>query len=1006
MKNPLFVIFFGRDTKVSTTMIKKEINIFKAVYAATPYNPEFIEATSHGFELMINPSLFWETLLVTLRGAIIKYSKRRKTNKNNAIIHLEKQISILDLKVSSGTASRNDIIHLSELNIDLVNLRNELLRGAYVRSRANWLEQGEKPNKYFLNLENKNRVNKNISEIKLANNDLITSQQGILLELKKFYSKLYQKPTTTLPNFEDPILFPKTITDTERNSIEQPITKLELDTALKNMKNNKSPGLDGFSPEFFKVFWPQLGNFFLDCINDCFLKNKLTESQTVGLITCIPKSGKARNLIKNWRPITLLNTTYKLISSCLTNRLRPLLCRIISKEQKGFLENRSIADCTRLMYDLIFECQLKEISGLILLIDFEKAFNSISWEYIRDCLHRLNFGENLLKWIKMFQENSKSRVTLNGHLSEPFNLQRGCRQGDPISPYLFIVCSEFLTLAINNNRNIEGITVLEKEHKGSQYADDTSLFLKANEKNLRNALQTLQWFYYKSGLKINESKTKVIRLGPIRETDRRFCRENNLDWVTSFTALGITYDVLNIENITNYNIGLKIDEIKKLMQAWTCRNITPIGRITVLKSLILSKIIHILQSLPSPSTETLNILDKMNYNFIWKGKRHEVSKQTLCLDREQGGLNMINLKEFDMSLKLTWLRKLLTQNPDWLEFALNYKIDKIIWTGTNYHESLKNVHNPFWNSVKLAFTAWYRVLNLNEQIDIEHQPIWGNNRIQMPLNHDLYNNNILFVKDLFTEQGLPRTKESLEHSIGKNIMFLTFHAICRSIPRQWKDHMLSETRISNLILPPLITLLTMDKKGTKNIRKAWKVGNKNIIPRGQEKWSQELDNSQMINWKKIHTLPKLCKMNARTLFFQYQIIHRSLITNRKLFQFGIKDTDVCDNCNATETIAHLLFECINTNNLLWLQRILNSTIYLDCTDVLLGNLRNEPVTNCIILITKHEIYKQKWNRTNLTLYKLKTIIKNHMDLECYLGKINGNPEKAVGKWASIYRHLQ
>ena len=292
---------------------------------------------------------------------------------------------------------------------------------------------------------------------------------------------------------------------------------------------------------------------------------------------------------------------------------------------------------------------------------------------------------------------------------------------------------------------------------------------------------------------------------------------------------------------------------------------------------------------------------------------------------------MINLKEFDMSLKITWLGKLHTQDSDWSEFASNYKINKIIWTGLNFHESLRNVHNPSWNSVRVPFTAWYKILNSNGQIDIEHQPIWGNNQIHMPVNYDLFNSNILFVKDLFTEQGLPRTKESLEQSISKNIMFLTFHAIWRSIQRQWKDHMLTETRNSNLILPLLITLLTLDKKGTKNIRKAWKMGNKDIIPRGQDKWSQELDNPQLINWAKIHTLSKLCKMNALTLYFQYQVIHKSLVTNRKLFQFGIRDNDICDNCNTTETISHLLIECTTTSNLwielrLWLQRTLNSTI--------------------------------------------------------------------------------
>ena len=863
-------------------------------------------------------------------------------------------------------------------------------------------------------MENKNRINKNINEIKLEDGSLINNQQEILHNLKDFYQKLYQKPRLpeNLAPDDDPLLLPKTLTPEEQESLDSPITKLELDTALKNMKNNKSPGLDGYSAEFFKSFWPQLGHFFLDCINQCFHENSLTNSQSQGLITCIPKTGKARNLIKNWRPISLLNTSYKLISSCLTNRLLPILCRLISNEQKGFLENRSIADCTRLMYDIIFECQTKEIDGLILLIDFEKAFDSLSWEYINESLVKLNFGVNFITWIKIFQKNSNSRLILNGHLSENFLLERGCRQGDPISPYLFIICSEFLTLAIKENVNIEGLTIHNKQHKASQYADDTSLFLKANERNLKHALETLQWFYYKSGLKINESKTKVIRIGPIRETDRRFCRENNLDWVSKFVALGIHYDVLNLEGITDCNINNKKDEMKNLMQSWICRNITPIGRIAVLKSLIISKIIHILQSLPSPNINTLKELDKLNYNFIWRNKRHEVSKTTLCLDQEHGGLNMFNLIEFDMSLKLTWLKKLYVQSPEWAEFALYYKIDRLIWTGSTYHNYLlKNTLNPFWRSVLLSFKKWYSTMDSMELIGAAFQPIWGNTSLNIPFINNLYTNNIIFLHDLFDAEGIPRTKESLEISIGKNIIFTTYQAIWRAMPKTWKDQLKNIPKDFNLVLPPILVWLLKDKKGTRNIRRVWSMKNSNNIPIGQQKWSLELNNPHQLNWKQIYLIPKKCNLNARIIYFQYQISHRSLITNKKLQQFGLRDNANCEMCNVPETIQHLLIDCPYAQGIWngisgWLNQTLNSTLYLNTNDILLGNSSNEIVTNCIILIVKHELYKRKWNKNNLTLTGLKRVIKNHMDLDCYLGTIHGRPQKAIGKWSSIYTYLQ
>ena len=252
----------------------------------------------------------------------------------------------------------------------MTEIRKQELEGTLIRSRAEWLDFGEKPSRYFLSLENKNRVNKNINKIKINDTKTIKNQDEILCELKDFYENLYKAKDTKTESNYSPDISPNKISNKDREALEQPISKEELDRALKNMKNNKSPGLDGYSPEFFKKFWPILGDFFLEAVNFNYNLGKLATSQTEGIITCLPKTGKERNLIKNWRPISLLNTTYKLISLCITNLLRPLLNSLISPEQKGFIEGRSIADCTRLMSDIIYECESKNMDGLILLVDF------------------------------------------------------------------------------------------------------------------------------------------------------------------------------------------------------------------------------------------------------------------------------------------------------------------------------------------------------------------------------------------------------------------------------------------------------------------------------------------------------------------------------------------------------------------------------------------------------------------------------------------------------------
>ena len=175
------------------TLIKKSINEIKRTYAATPYNPAYIDTTHKNINLTISSALFWETMLVTLRGTIIYYSKRRKKAKNNRMVNLEARIQELNTKVNTGNATNQDFTLLAELNSNLQELRQADLQGAYIRSRANLIEFGEKPSKLFLNLENRNRINKNITAIKVNQTTTIYNQKEIIICIKDFYSNLYKK---------------------------------------------------------------------------------------------------------------------------------------------------------------------------------------------------------------------------------------------------------------------------------------------------------------------------------------------------------------------------------------------------------------------------------------------------------------------------------------------------------------------------------------------------------------------------------------------------------------------------------------------------------------------------------------------------------------------------------------------------------------------------------------------------------------------------------------------
>ena len=252
------------------------------------------------------------------------------------------------------------------------------------------------------------------------------------------------------------------------------------------MKNVKTPRIDGFPAEFFKVFWGKIKHFMLRAFNCSFKHNCLSESLRTCVITCLPKGDKPREFLKNWRPLSMLSLAYKILSASLVNRMKAILTNLVS-ETRGFVPGRFIGDNTRLMYDVMYYLNKNNKVGLLMLIDFEKAFDSISWVFINKVLKFFNFGETFIKWVTILNSKIKGTVIQCGNLSKFFNIKRGCRQGDPISPYLFIIIN-------TKNTIVKGTDIHGYEVKISQFADDTTIFLDGSQSSLQAALNILETF--------------------------------------------------------------------------------------------------------------------------------------------------------------------------------------------------------------------------------------------------------------------------------------------------------------------------------------------------------------------------------------------------------------------------------------------------------------------------------------------------------------------------------
>ena len=235
----------------------------------------------------------------------------------------------------------------------------------------------------------------------------------------------------------------------------------------------------------------------------------------------------------------------------------------------------------------------KDLPALLMNVDFEKAFDSLDWHFMFKVLKAFGFGQGICRWISTFYTNIKSAVIVNGQVSKWFTVGRGCRQGDPISPYLFVLCVEILAVMTRENEDLKGIHINGVEHKISQYADDTEFILDGERKSFETCVSVLGRFGKRSGLFLNNGKTSVIWLGSRKNSQIKYMEHLGMEWnPQKFKVLGI-WLTNNVDDCERINYAEKFEEMKRLMELWIKRCITPLGRVAILKSLILSKLIHL-----------------------------------------------------------------------------------------------------------------------------------------------------------------------------------------------------------------------------------------------------------------------------------------------------------------------------------------------------------------------------------------------------------------------------
>ena len=302
-------------------------------------------------------------------------------------------------------------------------------QGAKIKSRIIWFEKGEKNN---LGLKKNNAKRKHIITILKSNGKLTSDNDEILKEQVNFYKKVYTNkeiPENNITEYLQKTIVTKRSRD-DYLKCEGLISVEELTNAIFKMQLNKSPGSDGLSVEFYCTFWDNVKDILCKSLNYSYNNNILCNTQRMGIINLLFKSGQ-RESLENWRLITLLNVDYNIMAHVLSNRIQSVIGSIINNDQKGYINGRFGGESIRLVEDILSYTNDNSKPGAMVFIDFAKAFDSLDRNLLFKTLKKFGFGLSFVKWINLIYRDTQCMVTNNGWTSECFNMNCGVRQRCP-----------------------------------------------------------------------------------------------------------------------------------------------------------------------------------------------------------------------------------------------------------------------------------------------------------------------------------------------------------------------------------------------------------------------------------------------------------------------------------------------------------------------------------------------------------------------------------------------
>ena len=606
--------------------------------------------------------VMWDLLKSEIKTFAIRYSREKWRQLSREKISAINRLSLLKRRLAAGCESVKP--EILQLELFLRQLFEKQLEGSKIRSRVKWLEEGETPSRFFLRLENERYAKAFVSSVYDSSGNEVFSLPEIINAHTAFYTDLFSCGNVDLNAQQNLFSYVTArLGDSDRASCEGPLTLAEATEALRRANRNKSPGADGLSVEFFSHFWDSLGELLVAAFNQGLSNGELPNSMKASITRLVHKKDDKRNL-KNWRPISLLNVDYKICSKAVSIRLANVLGSIVDSDQTCSIPGRTIFSNLALLRDTLAFIERKNETGILLSLDQEKAFDRVDRSFLSNLLQHFGFGPWFRACIAALYKGAYMQVLVNEFLSDPIYLERGVRQGDALSPMLYVLCVEVLACKIRATSGIEGFLLPGaggSQFKVSQYADDTTAFVK-NETSLFMLFNVINDFENGSGAKLNRTKTEAQWLGAWKD---RPDTPLGLSWVKKMKILGIVFGMVNVDQD---NWEPRVSKLEKCVSRWQSRSLSLIGKVLILNILGLSKLLFV-SSILSPPRWVFDRINKIIWPFLWGSRIETVARKSLISSVTEGGLGLRDFRTQGQASRLALLVRVISERQ-WKGFYL------------------------------------------------------------------------------------------------------------------------------------------------------------------------------------------------------------------------------------------------------------------------------------------------------------------------------------------------